>query len=264
MQGNNFSGKPLIGVLMGGVSSEHEVSLLSGEGVIKALKELNYDSLPIKVRRDFVWEIGDKGGFTTEEALCELKRLNVGAIFIALHGAFGEDGRIQGLFDWVGIPYTGSGCFACALAMNKVRAKAVVKSFGVRVAEDLVFTQENWSWDRSEASLKVAKKLGFPVVVKPVSQGSSVGITIARDEKEFLDGIEMAFEWDKEVLVEKFIKGKEVTCGVWDCEEGFPPRALPLTEICPKMSAFFDYAAKYTPGATEEITPARLDASSHS
>jgi len=183
----------------------------------------------------------------------------VSAIFIALHGAFGEDGRIQGLLDWIGIPYTGSGCFACALAMNKIRAKAVVKSFGVRVAEHIIFTQDNWSWDRTDACSSVAKALGFPVVIKPASQGSSVGVTIAKDEKEFLDGIEIAFEWDREVLVEKFIKGKEVTCGIWDCQEGLPPKPLPLTEICPKTSSFFDYTAKYTPGATDEITPARLD-----
>lgn len=253
------SSSVIIAVLMGGVSSEHEVSLLSGEGVVKALRESGYNALPVKIKRDFVWEIESIGCFRTEQAICKLKELNIDAVFIALHGAFGEDGRIQGLLDWIGIPYTGSSCFACALAMNKVRAKAVVKAFGVRVAEHVLFSQENWTWDRQDVVSRVEKTLGFPVVVKPVSQGSSVGITIVRDEKELRDGIEIAFEWDQEVMVEKFIKGKEVTCGIWDCEVGTLPRALPLTEICPKTSSFFDYTAKYTPGATDEITPARLE-----
>ncbi|MCX8065393.1 MAG: D-alanine--D-alanine ligase [Candidatus Hydrogenedentes bacterium] len=254
-----YSSPLTVGVLMGGISSEHEVSLLSGEGVIRALKELGYEPLPIKIRRDFIWEIGTIGSFSIDEALCKLKKLNLSAVFIALHGAFGEDGRIQGVLDWLGIPYTGSGCSACSLAMNKVRAKAVVKSFGVRVAEHLVFHQENWTWDRPEVVSLVKRELNFPVVIKPVSQGSSVGVSIANDEQQLLNGIEEAFEWDKEIFIEKFIRGTEVTCGIWDCEDGVPPKALPVTEICPKTSRFFDYTAKYTPGATDEITPARLN-----
>lgn len=247
-----------VGVLMGGISSEHEISLLSGEGVVRALNIKEYEPIPIIIHRNFLWEFPEKRLLKTEEALVELKRLDIQVVFNALHGAFGEDGRIQGLLDWLHIPYTGSDCSACALAMNKIRSKAVAKMAGIRVAEHILFHQNTWLWDRSDSVSRVDNELGFPVVVKPCSQGSSVGITIANDAESFLAGIEQALEWDNEVLVEKFIKGREVTCGVWDCEEGIPPRALPVTEICPKTSSFFDYTAKYTPGATDEITPAPI------
>ncbi|HOK08449.1 MAG TPA: D-alanine--D-alanine ligase [Candidatus Hydrogenedens sp.] len=247
-----------VGVLMGGVSSEHEISLLSGEGVVRALKTTEYEPIPIIIHRDFNWEFPEKRIMKIEEALVELKRLGIQVVFNALHGAYGEDGRIQGLLDWLHIPYTGSDCLACALAMNKVCSKAVAKMAGIRVADHIVFRKETWIWDRSETVHRVEKELGFPVVIKPSSQGSSVGVTIAGDGETVLVGIEQAMELDNEVLVEKFIKGREVTCGVWDCEEGKPPCALPVTEICPKTSSFFDYTAKYTPGATEEITPAPI------
>ncbi|MGC8739699.1 MAG: D-alanine--D-alanine ligase family protein [Candidatus Hydrogenedens sp.] len=248
-----------VGVLMGGVSSEHEISLLSGEGVVHALSETEYEPIPIIIHRNFNWEFPEKRILKTEEALAELKRIGIHVIFNALHGAFGEDGRIQGLLEWLHIPFTGSDCSACALAMNKVRSKAVAKIAGIRVADHVVFHQDTWIWDRSDSVFRVENELGFPVVVKPVSQGSSVGVTIAKNAESLLEGIEQALEWDKEVLVEKFINGREVTCGVWDCEEGIPPRALPVTEICPKTSSFFDYTAKYTPGATDEITPAPIE-----
>ncbi len=248
-----------VGVLMGGISSEHEISLLSGEGVVRALSKTEYEPVPIIIHRNFHWEFPEKRLLRTEEALTELKRLDIQVIFIALHGPFGEDGRIQGLLDWLHIPYTGSNCPACALAMNKICAKAVAKMAGIRVAPHIIFRQDTWIWDRSDSVFCVENELGFPVVVKPCSQGSSVGITIVKDAETFLVGVEQALEWDHEVLVEKFIKGREVTCGVWDCEEGLPPRALPVTEIRPKTSSFFDYTAKYTPGATDEITPAPLE-----
>ncbi len=248
-----------VGVLMGGISSEHEISLLSGEGVVHALSTKEYEPIPIIIHRNFQWEFPNQRVLKTEEALVELKRLDIQVVFNALHGAFGEDGRIQGLLDWLHIPYTGSDCSACALAMNKIRSKAVAKMAGIRVAEHILFRQDTWSWDRSDSVSRVKNELGFPVVVKPCSQGSSVGITIVNEAETFLVGVEQALEWDNEVLVEKFIKGREVTCGVWDCEEGIPPRALPVTEIRPKTSSFFDYTAKYTPGATDEITPALID-----
>ncbi len=248
-----------IGVLMGGISSEHEISLLSGEGVVNALKDTEYEPVPIIIHRNFYWEFPEKRILKIEEALLELKKLQIQAIFIALHGAFGEDGRIQGLLDWLHIPYTGSNCSACALAMNKVRSKAVAKMAGIRVANHIILRKDTWTWDRSDSVSRVEKELGFPVVIKPSSQGSSVGITIANDGDTFLAGVEQALEWDNEILVEEYIKGVEVTCGVWDCEDGVPPRALPVTEIRPKTSSFFDYTAKYTPGATDEITPATID-----
>jgi len=257
---NNISPTRIrVGVLMGGISSEHEISLLSGEGVVHALTALEFEPIPIIIHRNFYWEFPEKHILKTEDALAELKRLEIQVIFNALHGAFGEDGRIQGLLDWLRIPYTGSGCSACALAMNKVHSKVVARLADIRVARQLLFRQDTWAWDRSDSVSRVEKELGFPVVIKPSSQGSSVGVTIADNAKGFLEGVEHALEWDNEILVEEFIQGREVTCGVWDCEEGLPPRALPLTEIRPKTSSFFDYTAKYTPGASEEITPAPIE-----
>lgn len=257
------SGVIKVGVLMGGPSSEHEVSLSSGNGVVRALSNSEYVPIPIIIHKDFQWEFPNRRILTTEQAVAELKEIGIDVVFIALHGAYGEDGRIQGLLEWLNIPYTGSSCSACALAMNKPQAKAVVKQVGVTVAEHILFRRENWMWDKVELIPRVFDELGLPVVVKPACQGSSVGISIVRhgSSTELEDAIQQAFEYDTIVMVEQYIQGVEVTCGVWDCDESQIPKALPVTEIRPKSSAFFDYTAKYTAGASEEITPARISES---
>jgi D-alanine-D-alanine ligase len=181
----------------------------------------------------------------------------VDVVFIAMHGPLGEDGTVQGLLELADIPYTGSGVLASSLAMNKVMSGQLFQHNGLNVPQSLVFTV--WDWDRSSSDVvsKVKEKLGFPCVLKPVELGSSVGISIAKTDREFKTDFQNALRYSNEVLVEEYLDGKEVTCAVLGAAGGEEPIPLIPTEIVPKTSKFFDYEAKYTPGATEEITPPR-------
>lgn len=245
---------------MGGVSSEHEVSLHSGAGVLRALEGGPYRPIPVTITRAGDWLFPETPPMDLYQAIPMLKTLELDTVFIALHGPYGEDGRIQSLLDLLGLPYTGSGCAASALAMDKVRCKAVVASAGIRVARHVAFDAARWSLEPDVITREVEEQIGYPCVIKPVCQGSSVGITIPRNTAEFLAGVPQALEADPDVLVEAFIEGVELTCAVLDAEPDGGVRALPVTEIRPKTAAFFDYTAKYSPGASEEITPARIDA----
>jgi D-alanine-D-alanine ligase len=170
---------------------------------------------------------------------------------IILHGRMGEDGTIQGMLDSLGIPYQGSGVLGSAIAMNKVLSKQLYIHAGLPTSPSIVA-------DRSKPMeiRAVVETLGLPVVIKPEHEGSSIGLTIARDSKDLLSAFENAWRYDKRCLVEKYISGTEITAGVLGNEDLF---ALPLIEICPdKRYEFFDYEAKYTPGATTEICPARI------
>lgn len=248
-----------VAVLMGGMSSEHEVSLHSGAGVLRALESGPYRAIPVTITRKGDWLFPDTLPMDIYQAIPMLKTLDLGCVFIALHGPYGEDGRIQSLLDLLGLPYTGSGCAASALAMDKVRCKAVVAAAGVRVARHLAFSAARWSREPEVITREVKEQIGYPCVIKPVCQGSSVGITIPRNTTAFLAGAPRALDADPDVLVEEFIEGVELTCAVLDAEPEGGVRALPVTEIRPRTAAFFDYTAKYTPGASEEITPARID-----
>lgn len=249
-----------VAVLMGGKSSEHEVSLNSGQGVAEALKDSPYAPLPIVIGKDGRWAFPGEEAVSVFDAIPRLRDQHVGCVFIALHGAFGEDGRIQGLLDTLDLPYTGSGCAASALAMDKVRCKAVVGGQGIRVAGHLALDRATYGAD-PEAVLKAAvDNVGFPCIVKTARGGSSVGIQVPASADVFFEALEAAFAHDDYLLVEQFITGREVTCAVLDASANGLIQPLPLTEIRPKEAGkFWDYAAKYTPGATEEITPAQLD-----
>jgi len=247
-----------IAVLMGGVSSEHEVSLNSGGGVLEALDRTLYTPLPIVITREGGWAFDGAEPVSIFEAVPRLQQEAIDCAFIALHGPFGEDGRFQGMLDLLGIPYTGSGCAASALAMDKDRCKAVVSTQGIRVAGHISLDRATWAVDPDTVLDAVSKDVGFPCVIKPARQGSSVGIVIPQNLLEFQHGIDRVFDADEHILVEEYIAGTEVTCGVLDAEPGGNIVPLPVTEIRPKSAAYFDYAAKYTPGATEETTPARI------
>lgn len=245
---------------MGGMSSEHEVSLKSGAGVLHALEGSCYEALPVTITRNGLWAFPGETPLEIYAAIPRLKELAIDCVFIALHGAFGEDGRIQALLDLLGLPYTGSGCAASALAMDKVRCKAVVEAEGIRVAPHIAFGRITWTEDRDAVLEKVADDLGYPCVLKPACQGSSVGVFIAQDEAALIQDVEKILDLDNCVLIEQYLTGVEVTCAVLDAEPGQQTRALPVTEIRPKSAAFFDYEAKYTPGASLEVTPAEIDA----
>ena len=232
-------GKLHIALVAGGVSGERAVSLSGAASVEKAL-----DVEKFNVRR--------------YDPATDLARLATDAseidfAFILLHGLFGEDGTMQGFLDLLGVPYQGSGVLGSAIAMDKQLAKELYVLNGLPVADSCILTNR----DKLDAAALV-ERFGLPVVVKPVHEGSSLGLSLAQTKEELLAGIERALRHDSHVMVEKYIKGRELTVGVLgnNVLEG-----LPVIEIVPgEKFSFFDYDAKYLPGATEEICPAPVSA----
>ncbi|MBU4231658.1 MAG: D-alanine--D-alanine ligase [Desulfobacterales bacterium] len=230
-------GKLRLALIAGGKSSEREVSLKSGAQVYQALNKDRYD-----IRR--------------YDPLTDLERLvrdagELDAALIIMHGRGGEDGSMQGLLDLLEIPYQGSGILASALAMNKELSKAIYQMAGLQVPAALAFHRH-----KAPSPPEIEAKLGLPVVIKPVNEGSSIGISKAPTLEALETGLATAFALDNRVLVEEFIQGTEITGAVLGNAK---LQALPLVEIIPASTyAFFDYEAKYQPGATEEICPARL------
>ncbi|MGB7999418.1 MAG: D-alanine--D-alanine ligase [Anaerobacillus sp.] len=222
-----------VGVLYGGTSAEREVSLSSGKGIIEALKENGHEVIGVDFHPD---------------RLTEVMELDVDIIFIGLHGKYGEDGRIQGLLDMLQIPYVGSGVLGSAVAMDKAKSKKVLKDSGMRLAKDLVL-------NKSDDYRSLDLPFGFPVVVKPNSEGSTIGLTIAQNEEELTTGIEEAFRFDQTVILEEFISGTEVTVAVMGSKGDV--KSLPVVEIVPK-NAYYDYESKYAEGGSEHIVPARI------
>jgi D-alanine-D-alanine ligase len=250
--------KKQVVILMGGMSSEHEVSLASGATVTESLNRTRYAITPVTITRDGLWQFPGEDPVDIYQAVPRLKRQDPDCVFIALHGAFGEDGRLQGMLDLLSIPYTSSGCIASGLAMDKIRAKAVVRDAGIRVPEHLTLDIRTWQAGADAVLARVTAEIGFPCVLKSPCQGSSVGLDIPRDPEEFRAGIGGVFEYGDVLMIERYVTGREVTCAVLDVDAQVAPRALPVTEIRPVSSSYFDYYAKYTPGASEEITPAEI------
>jgi len=227
-----------IALLAGGWAGEREISLKTGEQIYKALDKKKYQVFKYDPKNDL-------GKFFSDALK---KKFNL--IFPALHGPFGEDGKLQGLLDILGIPYLFSGCLPSALAMNKYKTKVIVEKEGIIMARDiLIKKKEKYNLN------KIIKKLSLPIVIKPLELGSSVGMSIAKTKKELEQGIKTAFRYDREVLLEKFIEGRELTVPVIGNN---PARALPVVEIIPRVSTWFDYKAKYEVGGSEEICPARI------
>jgi D-alanine-D-alanine ligase len=224
-----------IGVLMGGPSSEREISLRSGEAVLEALSAAGVQAAAIDIVTD-----------SKDENISLIKSFNIDCAFIALHGHFGEDGQIQEVLEAIKIPYTGSAVLASRLAMDKVSSHNIFENGGLNVAKQVVLNKENYP-DESRDYLS----LGFPLVVKPVMQGSSIGLSIVEKEADLSKAVELAFKFDERVIIEEFLKGRELTVGIL---EDLP---LPLIEIKPKR-AFFDFQAKYQPGQTDYIVPAEI------
>ncbi len=258
-------------VLMGGPSSEHDISLKTGAKVVEALDKDKYNVKPVTITRDGQWLLPETGLTLIEDEtdaptpvkqtspVKRISRTDVDAVFVALHGPYGEDGKVQALLELMDIPYTGSGVCASALAMHKLRCKQLVAYHGIRVPCDIVVEQRDWESNCENVVERVKREIGFPCVVKPIEQGSSVGMGIPQDEDELRRLVPSAFCYEGRVMVEEFVKGRELTCSVLGGFPGEEPFALPVTEIIPVTSTFFDYEAKYTPGASREITPAALD-----
>jgi len=260
-------------VLMGGPSSEHEISLRTGKNVVQGLDKSKYNVKPVTISREGQWLlpetgvtlIGDeseRGGSLPVKRASPVKKLHreeVDVVFVALHGSYGEDGKIQALLELMEIPYTGSGVCASALAMDKVRCKQIVAYHGILTPRHLVVEEADWEANSDDVLAQVKRQLGFPCVAKPVAQGSSVGMGIPKNEEELRQLMPAALSFEGSALIEEFISGREVTCGVLGGFPGEEPVPLPVTEIIPVTSTFFDYEAKYTPGASREITPAEVD-----
>lgn len=184
----------------------------------------------------------------------------VDVVFVALHGPYGEDGTVQGLLELLGLPYTGSGVLASALAMDKLRSRQVLQASGIPVPAWMVLEAARWPAGRAEVARRVARDLGYPCVVKPNAQGSSIGVTIVREEAALDAAVERALGYGDLVLIEEYLRGTELTCGVLEDPDTGTPQALPVIEIVPRRE-FFTYEAKYQTGASEEICPARISAS---
>ncbi len=217
-----------IGVLMGGLSPEREVSLTSGKEIFNAIERKGLNATMIDVDHNI--------GATLAERKIDLA-------CIALHGTWGEDGTIQGILEYLKIPYTGSGVLGSAIAYNKVVSKEIFMERGIPTAPYQVITAEERG--------RVERKLDLPVVVKPADQGSSIGVSIVRTESKWGKALDRAFEVSEEILIEQFIEGKLLAVGM----NGSKP--MPIVEIVPK-SGFYDYEAKYTAGKTDYVCPAKL------
>jgi len=260
-------------VLMGGPSSEHDISLKTGAKVVEALDKDKYNVKPVTITRDGQWLLPETGvtligddpetGTTTPTRVANpvkrISRAEVDAVFVALHGPYGEDGKVQALLEMMDIPYTGSGVCASALAMDKLRCKQLVAYHGICVPREIVVEERDWESNAGKVLERVKDEIGFPCVVKPIEQGSSVGMGIPQGEDELRRLMPRAFAYEGRAMIEEFIEGRELTCSVLGGFPGEEPFALPVTEIIPVTSTFFDYEAKYTPGASREITPAALD-----
>jgi D-alanine-D-alanine ligase len=220
-----------IGVLLGGLSSEREVSIRTGEAVLAALRERGHDAVPIYVDGDI-------------DVALRQERIEVA--FVALHGRWGEDGSIQGLLELLGIPYTGSDVLASALAMHKAKAKELFRLHNLPTPAYYTLRA-----DDARDLVGIHGDFGFPCVVKPVCEGSSVGVSICDSFEQLVPAVERALCFDDELLVERFIAGREVSVAILD------DRALGAVEIAPR-EGFYDYANKYTRGATDYFVPPRL------
>ena len=236
-----MSGRALkVALIMGGTSSEREVSLKSGRAVAKAL-----EALPHAVGVfDPATDLG--------RLLAEAPEYDVALVM--LHGPGGEDGRLQGLLDLAGLPYQCAGVLGCALAMDKPRAKEHFRAAGIPVAPEVVLRRG----EDDDPAGRVLAELGPPVVIKPAREGSSFGISLVHREEELAPALEKAFALDRVVLAERMLRGRELTAAVVGNRE---LTALPLVEIIPgDKYEFFDFEAKYTPGASREVCPAPVDA----
>ena len=226
-----MTGQRKIGVLMGGLSAEREVSLRTGEAIASTLIDRGYDAVRIYVDRDLD---------------LALRQDRIDVAFVALHGRYGEDGCVQGLLELHGIPYTGSGVLASALAMDKLKAKQLFRLHNLPTPSYYVLGVE-----LAERAAEAHGSFGFPAVVKPCREGSSVGVALVHD----LPGLEVAcdeaFRFDDEILVERFVQGREISVAILN------DRALGAIEIVPGQP-FYDYGAKYTAGKSEYHMPARL------
>ncbi len=269
-----------VGVLFGGRSGEHEVSLISAASVIQALDPAKYEAVPIGITKDGRWLAGTAAHRMLPPVLSEVLRsgdrvmlsadpnvaalvpagesradvLRVDVVFPVLHGTFGEDGTVQGLLDLAGLPYVGSGVLGSAVGMDKDMQKRLFQQAKLPVGEFLAIGRAEWEQTRAKTLRGIQKKFRFPVFIKPATLGSSVGMTKAHNAKELAAAMDLAGEFAQKILVERTINGREIELSVLGNED---PKASIPGEIVPHRE-FYDYTAKYLEEGTNLIIPAKL------
>ena len=253
-----MTGRVRVAVIMGGRSSEHDISVASARSVVEALDPEHYEVRAVEIGQDGLWQLEAPA---EQARLAEAKGENlpvpadnspspfegVDVVFPVLHGPFGEDGTVQGFLELADVAYVGAGVTASALCMDKDLFKAVMRDKGVPVVDSVTVLDRHHD--------RVENPFGFPVVVKPARLGSSVGISIVREPEDLAAAIELALEHDEKILIEEFVSGVEVECSVLGNEE--PIASIP-GEIVPLVSDWYDFAAKYDEGGMELVIPPRL------
>ena len=246
-----------VAVLYGGISNEREVSKMSAKNIMQSLSKERYEIYPIEVAQNGAWKLKKNGKtkvltvFDNHGGIIrsDIKKFDV--VFIGLHGTYGEDGTVQAILDVLKVPYTGSGMMASAIGMNKIMTLELAKAAGLTVPKFIEI-------DRVHKRLPlIAKEIGFPCVVKPNAAGSSVGITIVRKKADLKKAVNYAFKEDDRVLVDEYIEGRELTCGVVGNSSTTKVYAMPPIEIIPRQN-FYDYHAKYLSDKTEYDCPAGI------
>lgn len=257
-----------VGVVMGGMSSEREISLESGRNIYFNLNPQKYEGIPIFLDAEGrFWEIPLQ--LLVQNTTVDITmRLQDGArriayeelksvadvIYIGLHGKYGEDGCLQGLLELIGIPYAGSGVMASAIGMDKHVQRKLLAAAGMKVPKYLAITEREWREKEQEMLARVEDTLGYPCVVKPTREGCSTGLSVVREQGQMGSAVENAFQWDSAALVEELLVGIEITCAVLGNRE---PTALLPTETL-RQGDFLTVEEKFLPGEGENITPARL------
>jgi D-alanine-D-alanine ligase len=266
-----------VAVLFGGRSAEHEVSIASAASVIRALDPAKYEVVPIGISKEGRWLIGDSAQKMLADTIREgrhvllppepgasaLLQLDSGdagpatgidVVFPVLHGTYGEDGTIQGLLELAGLPYVGCGVLASAVGIDKEVQKRLFEHAGLPVVKYLLLPRSRWKYKSEDALEDIQRRFQFPLIVKPATLGSSVGITKARDVAELAAALGLAAEFAQKILVERAVEGREIEVSVLGNEE---PRASVPGEIIPHHE-FYDYEAKYTEEGTQYLVPAPL------
>lgn len=223
-----------IGILMGGPSSERDISLKSGQAVYDNLKGAGFDVVAIDI--------------VTDNILANKKLIrshNINCAFVALHGRFGEDGQVQKLLDALKMPYTGSGVKASRLAIDKIASRYIFEKNKLNVPKYKILKRAKHAKDYTLKGFKL------PLVIKPATHGSSIGLSIIDKKSDFKKAVDIAFSFDRNIIIEEYISGREITVGILE------DKALPVIEIVPK-NRFFDFEAKYHSGMTEYIVPAQI------
>lgn len=232
----------LIAVVLGGPSSEAEISRVTGGAIATALRELGYNAKEVELH--------------PATLINELQELGAKVVFNAVHGKYGEDGRLQSILEAAGIPYTGCGVLASAVSMDKAATKRFLQAAGISTAPCRIINKRE-AEDLEQLAQQIIAEFGLPVVIKAATQGSSIGVTIPKTAAEVVPALAEAFKYSRNVLAEKCIQGKELTISL--LEENGEPRPLPIIWIAPHSGAY-DFHSKYTKGATDYHCPAPLDA----